>query len=32
MKTTLTMFVPGSGVTRFTNPNIQASSKQVIQF
>jgi Flp pilus assembly protein TadG len=32
MHTTLTMFVPGSGTARFDNPNIQASSKQVIQF
>ena len=32
MKTTLTMFVPGSGTARFANPTIQAASKQVIQF
>jgi hypothetical protein len=32
MPTSLRMFVPGSGSATFSNPNIQASSTQVVQF
>jgi Flp pilus assembly protein TadG len=32
MATSLRMFVPGSGAATFSNPNIQASSTQVVQF